>query len=102
MQRFRHAQTDIEVGDFTTGKEMAKLMKQPSATATGGGAAPPAHPVSSAGRALTDVLPAAAAFAAREFIPGPLVTEPRRVRGALARPVRRSLAGARRGVPGAL
>jgi mRNA-degrading endonuclease RelE of RelBE toxin-antitoxin system len=30
-------------------------------------------------RALTDLLPAAAAFAAWEFISGPLVTEPRRV-----------------------
>jgi hypothetical protein len=28
MQRVRQAQPDIEVGDFTTGKEMAELMKQ--------------------------------------------------------------------------
>jgi hypothetical protein len=36
MQRVRQAQTDLEVGDFITGKEMAELMKQRSATATGG------------------------------------------------------------------
>jgi antitoxin YefM len=36
MQRVRQAQTDIEAGDFTTGEEMAELMKQRSATATGG------------------------------------------------------------------
>jgi mRNA-degrading endonuclease RelE of RelBE toxin-antitoxin system len=36
-------------------------------------------------RALTDLLPAAAAFAAWEFISGPLIAEPRRV-GAPLRP----------------
>jgi antitoxin YefM len=36
VQRVRQAQTDIKAGDFTTGEEMAELMKQRSATATGG------------------------------------------------------------------
>jgi antitoxin YefM len=35
VQRVRQAQTDIEAGDFTTGEEMAELMTQRSATATG-------------------------------------------------------------------
>lgn len=37
-------------------------------------------------RALTDLLPATAAFAAWEFISGPLVTEPRRVGAPLLAP----------------
>lgn len=36
MQRVRQAQTDIESGDCTTGEDMAELMKQRSASATGG------------------------------------------------------------------
>lgn len=36
MQRVRQAQTDIETGEFTTGEQMAELMKQRSASASGG------------------------------------------------------------------
>jgi prevent-host-death family protein len=36
MQRVRQAQTDIEAGEFTTGEDMAELMRQRSATAAGG------------------------------------------------------------------
>lgn len=35
MQRIRQAQTDIETGEFTTGEEMAELMKQRRTSATG-------------------------------------------------------------------
>lgn len=36
VQRVRQAESDIEAGEFTTGEEMAELMKQRGASATGG------------------------------------------------------------------